>query len=36
MSLTFSLKKEEPGTAATPTFSVIWTQKSTSDWPFLR
>ena len=28
-----SLKKEVPGTQATPTFSVISTQKSTSLWP---
>ena len=30
------VKKEEPGTAATPIFRAICSQKSTSDWPGLR
>ncbi len=36
MSCTSSLKKEVPGTQATPTFWAISSQKATSVWPFLR
>lgn len=36
MLLTFSLKNDVPGTQATPTFSAISRQKSTSDSPLRR
>jgi len=36
ISLTFSLKKDVPGTQATPTFRAISSQKSTSVCPFFR